>query len=78
MVKQQSLKLSICGFKAHLTHHFQHINNMSKREDKERFNNLITTGSYATNDELGSFMGMALVLGLVVGVLYGIHWLCTK
>jgi len=51
---------------------------MSDREDKERFNNLITTGSYATNDELGSFMGITLVLGLIAGIVYGIHWLLTK
>jgi hypothetical protein len=46
-----------------------------KNEDEERFNNLITTGSYATNEELGSFMGIVLVLGLIAAIGYGIYCL---
>jgi hypothetical protein len=48
---------------------------MSNKDDKERFNNLIMTGSYATNEELGSFMGIVIVFGLIAAIGYGIYWL---
>ena len=48
---------------------------MSKKDDNERFNNLIMTGSYATNEELGSFMGFAIVIGLIAAIGYGIYCL---
>jgi hypothetical protein len=48
---------------------------MSNKDDNERFNNLIMTGSYATNEELGSFMGIVLVLGLIAGIGYGFYCL---
>ena len=48
---------------------------MSNKDDNERFNNLIMTGAYATNEELGSFMGIVIVIGLISAIGYGIYWL---